>query len=186
MEAATAHEATINYQERSNDADKIIRNYAIGSAAAGAIPAPGIDLAAITAIQLKMLHSLSSLYNVSFKKELGKSAIASLLTGVVPLASRQTISSIIKAVPLVGPMVSMLTMPALSGASSYAIGKVFMQHFESGGNFLTFDPAKARGTFEKELDNGKEMIAAAKTDDKSKVDLPSFSSDKSSTPKKTI
>jgi hypothetical protein len=35
-------------------------------------------------------------------------------------------------------------MVAISGGMTYAIGKVFVQHFESGGTLLDFQPEKMR------------------------------------------
>jgi len=42
------------------------------------------------------------------------------------------------------------------------VGKVFVQHFESGGTFLSFDPEKVRSHFEEELKMGKAVAAVAK------------------------
>jgi len=35
-------------------------------------------------------------------------------------------------------------MPIVAGAATYAIGKVFVRHFASGGTFLTFNPEKVK------------------------------------------
>ena len=51
-------------------------------------------------------------------------------------------------------------MPALAGASTYAVGKVFVQHFESGGTFLNFDPEDVRDYYAEQFEKGK--AAAAK------------------------
>ena len=47
-------------EDRASCASTIIRNYSLGTAGAGLIPLPLADVTVITAIQLKMLHSLSS------------------------------------------------------------------------------------------------------------------------------
>jgi hypothetical protein len=41
----------------------------------------------------------------------------------------------------------MIAQPTLSSACTYAVGKVFIQHFSSGGTFLTFSPARVREYF---------------------------------------
>ncbi|MNC99258.1 hypothetical protein D3C83_174830 [compost metagenome] len=46
-------------------------------------------------------------------------------------------------------------MPALAGASTYATGRVFVDHFESGGTFDNFDPETARGDYAQQLDKAK-------------------------------
>ena len=51
-----------NPLSRSEQASKIIRNYSLGSMVPSLMPVPLLDLAAVTGIQLKMLHSLSGGY----------------------------------------------------------------------------------------------------------------------------
>ena len=46
----------------------------------------------------------------------------------------------------------------LGGASTYAIGKVFVQHFESGGTILTFDPQRVREYYEQQFEKGKKEV----------------------------
>jgi hypothetical protein len=45
----------------------------------------------------------------------------------------------------------MFTTGGFASASTYAVGRVFIQHFESGGTFLDFDPDKVRAHFEAEF-----------------------------------
>jgi hypothetical protein len=46
-------------------------------------------------------------------------------------------------------------MPAFGAAATYAVGQVFIQHFESGGTFLDFDPDKVREHFRQEFDRAR-------------------------------
>jgi hypothetical protein len=50
----------------------------------------------------------------------------------------------VKGVPVVGTTIGALTMPALSIGATYIIGKVFIQHFASGGTLLDFNPPDYR------------------------------------------
>jgi len=52
----------------------------------------------------------------------------------------------------------MVSMAALGGAGTYAVGKVFIEHFESGGTFLSFDPDKVREKFKALFEKGKEFV----------------------------
>lgn len=146
---------------KSEQADKIVRNYSLGSVVPCLIPVPMLDLAAVTAIQLKMLHSLAQVYEVPFKEEFGRSAISALLGGTIALSTARVASSAVKAIPVVGSLVGAATMPVVNGGTTYALGKVFVQHFESGGTFLTFDAAKVREYFAEQLKAGKAMVAGA-------------------------
>jgi uncharacterized protein (DUF697 family) len=147
--------------EKSEEARKIIRNYALGSIVPSLIPVPLVDLMVVTGVQLKMLHSLANLYGVPFKEELGRSAITALIGGTVALSTSRVVSSAIKSVPGIGSLVGALSMPVVNGGSTYAIGKVFMMHFESGGTMLSFEPEKVREHFKKEFEAGKAVVASA-------------------------
>ncbi|MEI8397334.1 MAG: DUF697 domain-containing protein [Rhodospirillaceae bacterium] len=137
---------------RAKHAETIITTYTCLSAAAGAIPVPLIDTAALIAVQLKMLKELSDVYEVQFRRDLGKSSIGVLLGSVTPTVLAQgavgsgLMSVLIARVPVVGVTVRALTMPVFGGAFTYAVGRVFQQHFASGGTFLTFN---AKATSEK-------------------------------------
>lgn len=142
-------------------ADKVIRNYALGSIVPSLIPAPMLDLVAVTGIQLKMLHSLAKTYGVPFKEESAKAAIAALIGGTGSLGISRLVTSAVKAVPFVGQLTGALTMPAINAAATYAVGRTFKMHFEMGGTLLSFDADKVRAYFEQQLKEGKDVIAAA-------------------------
>lgn len=150
---------------KAEQADKVVRNYALGSIVPSLVPVPMLDLAAVTAIQLKMLHSLAEIYGLPFKQEFGRSAIASLTGGTIALSTARVVSSAVKAIPVVGSIVGAATMPVINGGTTYAVGKVFTQHFESGGTFLTFDAAKVREYFEAQFKEGKALVASAASSD---------------------
>jgi len=144
-----------NVQAKADQANAIVKNYMIGASAVGLLPLPLIDLAALTGIQLKMLHSLAKLYEVEFSKNRGKSLIAALLGGGVPLSLTSSVGSLTKIIPIYGSLVGMISLTVFAGASTYAIGKVFAQHFDSGGTFLNFDPQQVRDYYAKEFETGK-------------------------------
>ncbi len=146
------------------EANNLVKNYIIASMGAALVPVPLFDMVALTGIQLKMLHSLAKLYNVKFTKNLGKSLIGSLLGGIVPTS---TVASLSKAIPGVGTTAGVIGMSIIGGASTYAIGRVFIQHFESGGTFLDFNPEKVREYFKEQFEKGKHV--ASKLEDTEEV-----------------
>jgi uncharacterized protein (DUF697 family) len=146
--------------KQSEQAATTVKKYTVGAMAVGVIPFPLVDLAALTAIQLKMLHSLSQIYDVEFKASLGKSAVSSLVGGVASVAGAAPLAaSLTKLIPVVGHAISYTSLVVLNGASTYAIGKVFEQHFASGGTFLTFDPVKVREYFAEQFEKGKKVVS---------------------------
>jgi uncharacterized protein (DUF697 family) len=162
-QAENVQEATeTDLDLRSSQASNIIKKHVIVVMGASLIPIPLFDLVALSGVQLKMLYSLTKLYEVPFSKNLGKSSIASLLGGVMPTSTAMTLASLAKAVPGLGTATGMVTVSVLGGATTYAIGSVFVQHFESGGTLLDFDPKKMRAYFSNKLEEGKEVTANLK------------------------
>ena len=147
---------------RSSQANNITKKHVIVVMGASLVPFPLFDLLALSGVQLKMLHSLAKLYEVPFSKNLGKSSIVSLLGGVMPTSTAMTLASLAKAVPGLGTATGIISVSLLGGATTYAIGSVFVQHFESGGTLLDFDAKKMRAYFSTKLEEGKAVAADLK------------------------
>ena len=151
-------EAYAPVADKEGQARKIVNKYMWLSMGVGFLPFPLLDTAGILALQLRMLQLLSELYNVPFSRDLGKKLISALLGSVVPASLAGSVMSAVKMVPFLGPIAG-LSMPIFAGAATYAIGKVFIQHFESGGTFLDFEPAKVQEYFRQEFEKGKSFAA---------------------------
>ncbi len=137
-----------------------VKKYMWWSMGAGLIPVPFLDMAAVSGVQLKMLCAMSRIYDVPFHETRGRAFIASLGGSIVPQAvSFGAVGSLIKAVPVVGVLAGAPAMALLSGASTWALGKVFILHFESGGTFLDFDPERVRQHFRTEFEEGRTMAS---------------------------
>jgi uncharacterized protein (DUF697 family) len=134
--------------ERDQEASQLVDRFSLWSGAAGLVPIPLIDIAAVAGVQLQMLRRLSEIYGVPFTENRGKSIIASLAGSVLPASTATstaiTFGSLVKGVPLIGTTIGALTMPALAVGATYIIGKVFIQHFASGGTLLDFNPPDYR------------------------------------------
>ncbi len=137
-------------------ANKVVKSnmlWAIGSAF---LPVPFVDVAGVAAVQIKMLSEMSYVYGLKFSENRAKSLIASLAGSVGTTAFvGGPIASIIKVFPVVGSLSGMLTLPVIAGASTYAVGRVFITHFESGGTFLDFDAELMKKHFIKEFKSGQ-------------------------------
>ncbi len=125
--------------------------------AAGAILVPIVDIAAVMAIQMDMLSQLARIYGVDFNGERGKSIALSLITSTFGTTLGRLGASAVKTIPGVGTVLGVSSQVILSGAATFAIGKVFQSHFESGGNFFNFNVKKMKGEFEESLDIGKKV-----------------------------
>jgi uncharacterized protein (DUF697 family) len=142
---------SVTLESKTAEAERIVNSYVGWSAGAGLIPLPLIDLAAITAVELKMLDDLAKFYDIPFSRNAAKSIIGSLVGGAGTVLAAVPAASIVKFVPLVGGIAGMLTEPAIAAAATYALGRVFIQHFESGGTFLDFKPEEVRAYYQAEF-----------------------------------
>lgn len=167
------------------DLDKVIRNHVWASIGVGLVPLPMVDMVALTGIQLNMVRKIAKAYGVSFMKDKVKNTVGTLAGSVLPSTLGPSLaSSISKSVPIVGQTVGALTMPIVAGASTYAVGKVFVQHFASGGTFLTFDPEKVKDYYAEMFEEGKktaeEVASEIKKDEpepETKKDEPEMDKD---------
>ncbi len=136
-------------------ADKIIRKHIIWAMGGGLIPVPLVDFSAVTAVQMDMLSQLAKLYEVDYDVTTGKTFVAAL-TGTT-LATIG--ASLVKIIPGVGTVLGGVSMSVMSGASTYAVGQVATQHFESGGNLLDVDFDKAKKSYKKAFEEGKGVVS---------------------------
>lgn len=138
--------------EKDMLATEAIKKYSLYSAGAGLIPMPLVDFAAISAIQLTMLKQVSSIYDVPFDVDRGRSIVAALIGGLAGTNLGYGLGrNLLKAVPFVGPVLGGFSVSAMGGAVTWAVGRVFMQHFASGGTLLDFDPDAMRQHFKREI-----------------------------------
>lgn len=145
--------STSNHQ-LAQQANEIIKTHVGLAASAGLIPLPGIDMAAITAVQLSMLRQLAKLYNVNFFDGIGKNIIAALVGSSIARFG----ASLIKAIPLVGTILGDITMAVLSASSTFALGSVFQNHLENGGTMENFNIDAVKRTYNEEFVKGKDAL----------------------------
>ena len=149
---------------RTERLEKFAKNHILAAMGVGLIPIPLLDLVALMGIQLDMIKKLSAEYDVPFKHDIGKSILGSLLGGLLPASLGGAVASMVKFLPLIGQTTSAVTMPVIAGASTYAVFKVFVQHFESGGTFLDLDPAKVKSFFSEQFNKGKKVVTDMKSE----------------------
>jgi uncharacterized protein (DUF697 family) len=146
-------------------ADKMIRQHVYMALGVGLVPVPFVDFVGVTGIQLNLMRKLSELYAVPFSKDMVKNIIGALIGGAFPASvGSRILSSISKVVPGVGQTMGAVCAATVSGASTYAVGKVFARHFSEGGTFLSFDPEKAKAFYEEMFRQGQEVATEMKTE----------------------
>jgi len=155
---------TESMEGREARLEKISRCNILASMGVGLIPLPIVDLIGLIGIQLNMVREIANEYAIPFRQDIGKSVIFSLLGGVLPVTVGCSLAILLKCIPLIGFSVGAITMPVFSGACTYGIYKVFVQHFESGGTFLDLDPAKVKAYFKEQFTQGKKVATELHTE----------------------
>ena len=119
---------------RRRKAVAIVERYANYSAIGGAIPIPLANAAAITALLVRMVKSLSELYAVPFERNRTRSVVIALMGGALPTGfatiATSTLTYVVPGLNLIGLAVSSVT----SGAYARSIGQLFIEHFENGAS----------------------------------------------------
>lgn len=136
-------------ETRLESAGKLISRACGWSAAAALIPVPIVDIASLAAVQATLVSDISELYGQSFKKDAANNVVSVLLGSLIP----GTLGSGLKLIPGIGTILGYLTFSAFAAASTYAVGKVIIRHFENGGSITSFDPKSVTGELKKEFSN---------------------------------
>lgn len=111
-------------------AHKIVARHKNYAALGGLVPLPVVNIATVTAVNLRMVKQLSELYQVPFERDRMRAMIVGLIGGAAPTAAgTATTSTLMWIVPgglLWGMGVSAIT----AGAITRGIGLVFIESFE--------------------------------------------------------
>ncbi|MGB6654622.1 MAG: DUF697 domain-containing protein, partial [Xanthobacteraceae bacterium] len=93
--AAPAPELSQKFAARRRAlAHKIVSRHRNYAAAGGLVPLPVINIAGVTAINLRMVKQLSDLYQVPFERDRTRSLIVGLIGGAVPTGVGTATSSV--------------------------------------------------------------------------------------------
>jgi len=112
-----------------------------------------------------MIRDIAQIYNVDYKDQVARSIITTLVGDLGAVG----VMSGVKAIPVLGSLLGGFTASITGAASTYALGKVFTQHFDQGGTLLDFDPVKSRKYFQDAYEEGKIFVEGlTETDEKAK------------------
>ncbi len=139
---------------RQAEAQNIVKNNIITSMASGLVPIPLFDIISLTNIQFHMVQALAEHYEVPVDN-ISRSLITSLISGSLPVISVLGAGSLLKSIPGIGSLAGSGSVSVISGAISYAVGQVFIRHFEQGGTLNDFSPASAKNYFNEQFKAGK-------------------------------
>jgi uncharacterized protein (DUF697 family) len=123
---------------RRRKAVAIVERYANWSAVGGVIPVPLANAAAVTALMVRMIKSLSTHYDVPFEKNRTRAAVIGLMGGVLPTGlGTIAASTLTYFVPGYG-LLSLAVSSVTSSAYARSIGQLYIEHFENGATQIDF------------------------------------------------
>ena len=140
--------------------DDIITSHVLWSLGAGLIPVPMFDMAAVTAVQVGLIEQLAQLYDMRVNQSSGKPFVTAL-TGTT---AARIGASLLKAIPGLGTVVGGASMSVLSGASTYAVGQVALNHFERRLPIGDIDLSAARAAYSEKFEEGKKVVENMESD----------------------
>jgi uncharacterized protein (DUF697 family) len=118
----------------------IIKRFATYSAVAGLIPLPVVDAVVLTGVQVKMIAALAEVYGLPFNRDAVKGYAAAIVGGVLPVSPIGGAAiHAVRFVPLIGPILGIAVVPAFASALTWAVGRVFASHFETGNDLFNLD-----------------------------------------------
>lgn len=171
--AAAAKKPETAADESADDVDTVeedlpaavtheIRRHAMYAAAGGLIPVPLLEIVTSGTVQIRLVSRLCDIYGVSFSENAVKTALTTMIASILPAgALGASVFTMVRAVPVVGPLLSLATMPALAGAATWAVGRIFAWHFANGGSLEDFDAEGSKESFKREFEAGKRRAAGA-------------------------
>ena len=159
-------------QESLKKSNEILNRYIVITAGTGFIPVPFLDSFAAAAFMVKMLRKIATVYEIEYKPKQVKKHIVSL-GGLVILDSVAdwVIKVTLGFIPVVGQFAGGASMAISSGGTTYAVGKIFITHFERGGTFEDFNPKAVKDCFNGLLNQGKDHMMKLKSNKNLKVEL---------------
>jgi uncharacterized protein (DUF697 family) len=134
------------------EAARVISKAVKWSAAAAIVPVPYLDLVALGAVQVRMVRDLAQAYGVDADSETTKVAVSALLGTLAPaFVSGSLLGSSLKLVPVGGTILGSVGLAAFGSAATYAVGKIFVGHFEKGGTLSSFSAESVEEDLKKEF-----------------------------------
>jgi len=132
-------------------AEKTIKNSVLISLGIAALPLPGVDILLSYYAQLDMIKKLAAIYGKNYFEISGKAYLSTLTSVTLARLS----SSAIKAIPGIGTYIGGASSFILSGASTYALGKVTAKFFQDDIELSDVNMEIAKSIFEEEFEAGK-------------------------------
>lgn len=123
----------------SEAADDIIKKHVLLSSAAGLFLSSGLDIAAVTGIQYRMVKKLAEAYETPFEAQEVRTVLGALSFSTIARLFSSGAGRLLRPNERFGRWADGLTNAAVMGFFTGAVGKVYSLHFEQGGAIDNMD-----------------------------------------------
>lgn len=116
---------------RLRDAFRIVERHKFYAGLGGLVPLPAVNVASVTAINLRMVKRLCDLYGVAFERDKNRMIVVGLIGGAAPTGlAAATAASLPLTVPVAGAFALAVSTVAAT-AITRRIGLYFIERFEA-------------------------------------------------------
>ncbi len=134
---------------QQKQAAPVLVGYSSLAATAGAIPIPFVDLLILPAIQTRMIHELAKRSN---SKDSSKRFLELSASAGIGLLATVALRQMAKLIPYVGSVIG----AGLAGASTYALGRAYLEYDRRVNDGHLPDKAEVAAIYQQHLDKAKQ------------------------------
>ena len=124
--------------------EKIIQRYVLISAGVGLLPFPGLDMAALTGAQIKMIDELAEQFGQNYTEAQARHTLTALTGGMLGPLAAPAVASATVVIPLVGPLLTIFAKPGAAAASTRLVGHLALERLEREEKLGTLNAAKVQ------------------------------------------
>lgn len=124
---------------RRSRAREIVERYSAYAAVGGILPLPLVDTVSVFLAQVEMVRALSHLYEVPFRRDRTRAAVAAVATTAGQAAAGALVATALARATPGANVVALAASSAAALALARTIGMTFIEHFEDGGTGEVFD-----------------------------------------------
>ncbi len=118
-------------ERRLQQAFKIVDRHKMYAGLGGLVPMPAVNVASVTAVNLRMVKVLSDLYGIAFERDKMRSIVLGLMGGAAPTGlAAATAATLSFAAPLAGAF-GLVVSTVVAATLTRRIGLYFVERFET-------------------------------------------------------
>ena len=126
----------------------IVHRYVLISAGAGLITPPVLDVWVLAGVHIALIKAIVEYYGGEFSDHAARNVLLAIGASLIPGSFGSILGRrALRALPFVTPAMRIVSTSAFSAFVSYGLGRLVVEHFETGGTLQTFDVERLHRTF---------------------------------------